>query len=104
MLTSSPVGGTRMIESLPNLYKKKMKENTNGIIEIRPHVPFMRKRSPRLLVDDIALSSLSPEIQRNVRDMLRLFSSMWQGHFGDVTATEHRIDLLPGARPQFLQT
>lgn len=58
---------------------------------------------PRLTVDDLDLKMLSDEQQRQVRNMLQPFSGMWQGQLGEVTATEHRIDLAPGARPQFSQ-
>lgn len=46
---------------------------------------------------------LTKEQQDQVREMLRPFSPMWQGQLGAVSAAEHRIDLVPGTRPQFAQ-
>jgi hypothetical protein len=31
--------------------------------------------------------------------MLEPHQSMWDGHLGEITATQHRIDLIPGAKP-----
>lgn len=49
------------------------------------------------------LSELSPARRTIVRAMLKPFSSMWDGKLGEVKVTEHRIELLPGARPVFSQ-
>lgn len=54
-------------------------------------------------VDDIDLSELTPIRQNTVRKMLKPFTSMWHGKLGEVKITEHRIDLVPGARPVFSQ-
>eukprot|EP00171_Calliarthron_tuberculosum_P003874 IDg3874t1 len=59
-------------------------------------------KSPRS-VDDIDLSELTLAHQKSVREMLRPFSSMWNGQLGEVKVTEHRIELLPGARSVFSQ-
>eukprot|EP00171_Calliarthron_tuberculosum_P021901 IDg21901t1 len=165
VLVSCALGGTRMLESFPNLYGNKMVAIANGVAQVRPHVPFVVRvanlsnatvtipknqklgtaieapisrvlaisfegedhsdgtaeiatsstdtpirgsniptdKPPCLTVDQIDLSCLSEDQRREVRRMLERFSDMWQGHLGEVTATQHRIDLLPGARPQYSQ-
>ena len=51
----------------------------------------------------IQLSHLQDEEKGKVLNMLQDFESMWQGQLGHVSATEHHIDLVPGARPQYSQ-
>lgn len=56
-----------------------------------------------LTIEDVNLSQLTKERRKIVLEMLEPFSSLWQGQLGDAKATEHRIELLPGARPSFAQ-
>jgi hypothetical protein len=49
--------------------------------------------------DQLDLGYLEPAERKTVTDMLEPHKAMWDGHLGEVTATQHRIDLMPGARP-----
>ena len=49
--------------------------------------------------DDIPLTGVPPELETRVRDMLRKHEKMWSGELGNITTTEHPIDLVPNARP-----
>ena len=53
--------------------------------------------------DDIDLSSVDKSYHKRIRAMLRKHESMWSGRLGKITVTEHRIDLVPGARPHKAQ-
>jgi hypothetical protein len=47
----------------------------------------------------VDLSHLDSTERKAVTNMLEPHQAMWDGHLGEVTATQHRIDLIPGARP-----
>ncbi len=49
--------------------------------------------------DDIDLSGVPKSYHKRIRTMLRKHESMWSGQLGEITVTEHHIDLKPGARP-----
>ena len=50
-------------------------------------------------VDGVDLSHLDSRYRARVRDLLEKYSSMWDGGLGEIKLTEHRIDLMPDARP-----
>jgi hypothetical protein len=47
----------------------------------------------------VNLEQLSEAERNAVLEMLEPQKSMWDGRLGEVSATKHRIDLVPGARP-----
>ena len=49
--------------------------------------------------DRVDLAHVSADERQDILRMLRPHREMWDGRLGTVTATEHRIDLVPGARP-----
>jgi RNase H-like domain found in reverse transcriptase/Reverse transcriptase (RNA-dependent DNA polymerase)/Integrase zinc binding domain/Integrase core domain/Chromo (CHRromatin Organisation MOdifier) domain len=53
--------------------------------------------------DEVDLAHLSPIERRAVLKMLRPHREMWDGRLGKVSATSHRIDLVPGTRPVHAQ-
>lgn len=50
-------------------------------------------------LESLDLSHVSEPHHRKWRDMLREFTSMWDGSLGKIWIPEHCIDLLPGTRP-----
>ena len=50
-------------------------------------------------VDDVYLSHLDSRYHARVRALLEKYSSLWDGKLGEIKLTEHRIDLVPDARP-----
>ena len=50
-------------------------------------------------VEDIPLSDVDKRFHKEIRDMLRKHASMWDGHLGEIKATEHRIEVDPEAKP-----
>lgn len=50
-------------------------------------------------VDALDLTHLPEEHHEEIRAMLHKHSPMWNGALGEINLTEHRIELLPGARP-----
>ncbi len=53
--------------------------------------------------DDIDLSGVDKSYHQRIRAMLRKHESMWSGQLGEITVTEHHIDLKPDARPHKAQ-
>ncbi len=53
--------------------------------------------------DDIDLSGVDKSYHKRIRAMLRKHESMWSGQLGEITVTEHRIELKPDARPHKAQ-
>ena len=49
--------------------------------------------------EEVHLTHLTPQQREYVNQMLGKHRQMWDGHLGRVAATEHRIDLIPGAKP-----
>jgi hypothetical protein len=65
-----------------------------------PDVPGKDAKVPvKQWKDQLDLCHLEPAERKTVTDMLEPHKAMWDGHLGEVTATQHRIDLIPGARP-----
>ena len=54
---------------------------------------------PEVTVDDLNLDHVEPKYRARIRDMLRKYSSMWDGSLGEINTTEHHIDLEPDTRP-----
>ena len=48
---------------------------------------------------DVSLGHLEEDERQRVLAMLARHQSMWDGHLGTFTATSHRIELVPDARP-----
>ena len=53
--------------------------------------------------DQVDLGHLNEDEKAAVLQMLEPHKDMWDGHLGTVTATEHRIQLTPGAHPVHAQ-
>ncbi len=49
--------------------------------------------------DDLDLSDVDAKHHAAIRKMMRKHEDMWSGKLGNITVTEHTIDLVPGARP-----
>lgn len=49
--------------------------------------------------DDIDLGDVDKRHHKAIRNMLRKHEKMWSGQLGEITVTEHHIDLVKGARP-----
>jgi transposase InsO family protein len=65
-----------------------------------PDVPGQDATNPvQQWTDQVDLSHLESAERQAVTDMLEPHQAMWDGHLGEVTATKHRIDLIPGAKP-----
>ena len=56
-----------------------------------------------LPADEVDLSHLSSAMHQKVHQMLKPFSSVWNGELGTVTVTKHLIDLQEGTRPVHCQ-
>ena len=50
-------------------------------------------------VDDLDLSHVEPRLRTRVREMLRKYSSMWNGNLGEIRVMDHHIELPPDTRP-----
>jgi transposase InsO family protein len=53
--------------------------------------------------EEVALGHLGDKDRARVLDMLSRHRAMWDGHLGTFTATSHRIELVPDARPVHCQ-
>jgi hypothetical protein len=55
------------------------------------------------LADQVNMGHLNEDDKGAVLRMLEPHKEMWDGHLGTVTATQHRIQLTPGAQPVHAQ-
>jgi hypothetical protein len=60
-------------------------------------------KETRTLADQVNLGHLNEDENEAVLRMLEPHKKMWDGHLGTVTATQHRIQLTPGAQPVHAQ-
>jgi hypothetical protein len=49
--------------------------------------------------DNLDMNNLPVETQHTIKDMLFKYSSMWTGQLGEISITQHCIDLIPNAKP-----
>ncbi|CAN8069066.1 unnamed protein product [Agarophyton chilense] len=56
-------------------------------------------KDPERLVDELDLAHVSEHYRTKIRSMLKKYTSMWSGNLGEISATEHHIDLVQGSRP-----
>ena len=49
--------------------------------------------------EEVPLEEVPEEYHQRIRKMLKKHESMWLGELGEISVTEHSIDLVPGARP-----
>lgn len=78
-------------------------EDSGSEIDPGPHYSTTlpsKTRGDKKSVEDIPLEALDPSEAEEIRDLLRPYSEMWQGHIGRIKETKHHIDLVPNARPQ----
>ena len=66
---------------------------------LRDDTPDSDERERPPSVDNVDLSNLDRKYHASVRAILEEYSSMWDGKLGEIKLTEHRIDLVPDARP-----
>ena len=69
-----------------------------GVVQTDPP-PATIRDPPSPKVENIDLSHVPTRLQERIREMLRPFSSMWDGSLCEIRTTEHRINLQPDARP-----
>jgi hypothetical protein len=76
----------------------EIERTTNGFQP--PDIPGQDATDPaQQWKDQVALSHLDSIERKAVTNMLEPHQAMWDGHLGEVTATKHQIDLIPGAKP-----
>jgi hypothetical protein len=65
-----------------------------------PDVPGQDATGPdQRWKDQVDLSLFFSTERQAVTNILEPHKAIWDGHLGEVTATQHRIDLIPGAKP-----
>ena len=57
------------------------------------------KEEGAMTADDVDLSHIPERYHARIHAMLDKHSSMWSGKLGEITTTEHVIDLRPYSRP-----
>ena len=67
--------------------------NISGVSEVEPS-----KNKEGVDVQELDLSHVAFCHREKPRTMLRKYSHMWNGSLGQITTTEHTIDLVPGPR------
>ena len=55
--------------------------------------------SPQIDVDSIDICHVDPRYREKLRSLLRKYKSMWDGKLGEISITEHPIDVFPDTRP-----
>ena len=84
--------------------KRVAKENKGYYIdksvqELREKQAAPSKEEKRMTADDVDLSNVPKRYHARIRAMLSKHAAMWSGKLGEITTTEHVIDLKPGSRP-----
>ena len=64
----------------------------------RPPRRAPSQAGPSIPPDAAPLDHLPAHVRGQVRTMLAPYARMWDGKLGEVRATEHRIELTPGAK------
>lgn len=54
---------------------------------------------PEISVDTLNLDHIDPRFHGRLRSLLHKYAQMWDGTLGEITTTEHHIELLPGTKP-----
>ena len=77
-------------------------QNNEVIIAVPPHQgkddPAARDGNA-MSVADLHLSHVPLKCSYRLREMLSNYVKMWDGSLGEITTTEHHIDLIAEARP-----
>ncbi len=77
---------------------------TRKFADLRPEPKVKAAVRPVESVEDSDLSHIPDTHRRDFITMLRKHASKWNGSLGKTAATEHIIELIPGARPFRLPT
>jgi len=73
-----------------NLINKHLEDARNAAVDQSDDTP--------ITADNVELH-VDKKYHPKIRKMLRKHEKIWEGRLGKITATTHRIDLIPGARP-----
>jgi transposase InsO family protein len=76
-------------------HQQKTPRPSEGEVDVSEETPT--------LADQVNLGHLNEDEKGAVLRMLEPHKEMWDGHLGTVTATQHRIQLTPGAQPVHAQ-
>jgi hypothetical protein len=84
--------------------KRVAKENKAEYLEksvqdLREKKAAPPKEEKLMTADDVDLSKVDKRYHARIREMLNKHAAMWSGKLGEITTTEHAIDLKPGSRP-----
>jgi len=88
----------------PNRYQKRDDLKVEASKKMDKHLADAKEAKIQdeekpFTADDLDLSDFDAKYHANIRDMMRKHEDMWSGKLGNITVTEHTIDLEPGARP-----
>lgn len=91
--------GAKTSSTAPKVGLAQVLTDDDSLARLAARVPESPAEPDSVTMDDVKLDHLANTEQDRVRTMLREFEGMWQGQLGNVSVTEHRIDLEPDARP-----
>lgn len=80
-------------------YSVSQQVNDKNDSEMKAVTSIYGKLEPVKELLTLNLGHVPDSHRKKMRDMLRELTSMWNGSAGEVSATEHFIDLMPGVRP-----
>ena len=59
------------------------------------------REEPNYWQEDVHVGAEDEDVRSEVLEVLSEFKDMWTGRWGKIEATQHRIELKPGARPTY---
>ena len=88
----------------PNRYQKRDDLKVEASKKMDKHLADAKEAKIQdeekpFTADDLDLIDVDAKYHANIGDMMRKHEDMWSGKLGNITVTEHTIDLEPGACP-----
>ena len=98
-VTPHPRAMVRTAMPLDAVLAAEFSEGSPPLQGARPRSGATSQAEPSPPMDAVPLDHLPAHVRGQVRTMLAPYAGMWDGKLGEVRATEHRIELTPGAKP-----
>ena len=94
----------RIIEDATENKYKKRQIDARDVSSINQNLSKLQKSKEETLketmrAENVPLEEVSEKYHQRIRKMLKKHESMWLSELGEISITEHAIDLVPGARP-----
>jgi transposase InsO family protein len=95
-----PSEEAKTVKSLKRVARENKQEYLEkSVKDLREKKARPPKEEELMTAEDVDLSGVDKRWHARIRSMLDRHAAMWSGKLGEITITEHAIDLKPDARP-----